>query len=296
MIGMALLTNVAFGFDSDAALKLIRSGRYGHAVQMTSGYLYRHPDDIDATSLLGVAWERKGHTADALGAFALVGGGDLYEQIGLDAHANALRIHGEPLAASVLRHRCLVDETLSEGRYVRVYLGLAEDHLATGDPHGAESWALAALSIYPNAPLVHAALAEIAIYEGDFESADYHIFYGDMLGITGRGAAVAARRAILKGDVVEADRILEGARELRSVSLEVAALRIEVAHLLGEVEERDRLLRSTRWRDIETPALLLIRARVVISQGDLRAGQALLQRGHDLYPTNQEISALLQRP
>jgi tetratricopeptide (TPR) repeat protein len=296
MIGMALLMNVAFAFDGDRALKLIQAGRYGHAVQMTSRELYRDPDDIDATTLLGVAWERKGHTADALGAFSLVGGGDLYEAIGLASHANALRAHGAPLAASALRHRYLVDETLSEGGHVPIYIGLAKDHLAMDDPRGAEMWGLAALSIYPNAPLVHAILAEIALYEGDLESADYHIFYGDMLGVTALGAAVASHRALLKGDIVGADRILDNARELRSVSLTIAALRIEVAHLLGEIEERDRLLNSPKWRNIETPDLLSIRARVAISQGDLRAGQSLLQRGHDLYPTNQEIAALLQRP
>lgn len=296
MIGVALLTSVAFGFDGDGALKLIRSGRYGHAVQMTSRHLYDHPDDMDATSLLGTAWERKGHTADALGAFRLVSGGDTYEALGLASHANALREHGAPLEASVLRHSYLMNETLSDGRTVSVYIGLAKDHLAMGDPHGAEGWGLAALSIYPNAPIVHAVLAEIALYEGDLASADYHIFYGDMLGVTALGVAVSSRRTLLKGDVVGADRILEGARELKSVSLEMAALRIEVAHLLGEVEERDRLLSSTKWRDIETPALLLIRARVAISQGDWRAGEALLQRGYDLYPTNQEIAALLQRP
>jgi hypothetical protein len=121
MIGMALLTSVAFGFDGDGALKLIQSGRYGHAVQMTSRHLYRHPDDMDAASLLGVAWERKGHTADALGAFYLVSGGDRYEALGLASHANALREHGAPLAASILRHSCLMNEALSDGGSVLVW-------------------------------------------------------------------------------------------------------------------------------------------------------------------------------
>jgi hypothetical protein len=294
MIGMALWVSVAFGFDGERALKLIQSGRYGHAVQMTSHQMYRDSEDIDAISLLGVAWERKGHTADALGAFALVGGGKVYEKIGIISHANALRVHGDPWAARALRHQYLADEMLSGGGHVPIYIGLAKDHLAMGDPRGAEGWGLAALSIHPNAPLVHAVLAEIALYEGDLASADYHVFYGGMLGVTSLGVSVAARCAILKGDVVAAAQILKDAWEMRSVTHEIAALRIEVAHLLGNFTERDRILSSSKWRDIETPALVLIRARIAISKGELSTGQALLERGRDLYPTNKEIALLLQ--
>ena len=72
-------------------------------MQQARQELRARPDDIELMAALAVAESRSGYFADAAGSFALCEGAQLYEDLGLEAHANVLRALGDGGQAAALR-------------------------------------------------------------------------------------------------------------------------------------------------------------------------------------------------
>jgi len=278
----------------DPVSMYIRRGQYRMAVQNIFRRLEGSPDDPELYSMLGLAWSRSGYMADAVGAFQLCGGGEHYEDEGLEAHANALRELGDPEAASELRRQKLLDPNLSEGRMVRVYIGLVDDARAAGDLDGALHWVEEAEAVYPRAPIVQAAVADIMMDIGDYEAADVALWESAQLGATRRGIISQARRSLSLGNYLSAETYLEDARALNSPNNALAALRAEVQRLQGFPEDAAEILNRSRWELTEDPMILAIRIRVAVDLGDIEAAKVEADRARAIYSENKDVQYSLE--
>ena len=81
--------------------QLLRRGRPRTAITAANQVLQRRPDDADAMAWIAAGWVATGHPTDAAAAFALSTGSAWYEDVGIDAHGDALRSL-QPTSAAAL--------------------------------------------------------------------------------------------------------------------------------------------------------------------------------------------------
>ena len=243
-------------------------GQYRLATQAANKKLSEDPDNVELHAIIGVAWAKNSFFADALGAFSLCPGSVYYENQGIEAHADALRSVGRGEEAVVLRLQRLLDPSLNEGRTMKVLLGAVDDLREVGDLAGAMAFAEQAEALFPRSPMAHAVMADIYLDAGDLDAADQAIWAMSRMGGTSRGAAVQARRALLDGDYTEADAVLESARQFRTPTVRLAALRAEVLRQGGDPHTAAELLERNRWRALEAPELLQVRLMVYADMED----------------------------
>ncbi len=154
------------------------------------------------------------------------------------------------------------------GRELKVLIGAMDDLREAGDFDGALAIADRAEALFPRSPMAMAAVADVYLDIGDLDAADAAIWAMRQLGDTTRGAAVLARRAIIDGDLTEADAILEDSRRFRNPTARLASLRAEVLRLGGDPHSAADLLERNRWRALETPELIQVRLKVYTDMED----------------------------
>jgi Flp pilus assembly protein TadD len=268
-VSLVLLSLPVAGAQGLGSLEmLIQRGQYRLATQAVFKRLAESPDDVELHAILGVAWSKNDFYTDALGAFALCSGSIYYEDRGIEAHADALRAVGQGEAAAALRLERLLDADLNEGRELKVLIGAMDDLREAGDFDGALAIADRAEALFPRSPMAMAAVADVYLDIGDLDAADAAIWAMRQLGDTTRGAAVLARRAIIDGDLTEADAILEDSRRFRNPTARLASLRAEVLRLGGDPHSAADLLERNRWRALETPELIQVRLKVYTDMED----------------------------
>ena len=262
---LSLASAAAAAGQADAGLRLLwQQRRPRTVVQNASQQLAAQPDAPEPMLWLGIAWSSLGHAPDAIGAFRLSPGGDLYEQQGLAAHATALRTLGDGRAAATLRRQGLT-APLRPGAEAVVWQELVADLRIAGALFEAEDAALQALSLYPQGVVPHILLADVALDRGDLEAARGWLWLAERQGGSPRMPRLWAARmrcALLSGDADEIaeQRVAYGA--LRAPDSPEVALYAEVLRQQGEPLEALRLLTRSRMALSEAPEILSARVRV----------------------------------
>ena len=291
----ALLAQAARGDAGLAGMEmLLQTGRARVVIQQASAALEADPDSPEWHALLGIAWSRSGYFADALGAFALSGGSVAYEDLGIEAHAAALRacVGGE--AAARLRQERLLSP-LSENIEHRIWMNAADDLREVGELDAAEALALQGYAAFPTSSVMLSLLADLALDRGALDEADFYLWRGVQGG--GGGArldAVLIRRALVDGDVQEA---LARSQPLRvqTANPRLAALRAEALRQSGDPVAALEVLERTRWRLTEEPELLAVRLQVLLDLGEDAEARALGARLAELSGHLVVVQAALDR-
>lgn len=272
--------------------QLLRRGRPRTAITAANQVLQRRPDDADAMAWVAAGWVATGHPTDAAAAFALSTGSAWYEDVGIDAHGDALRpLH--PTSAAALHTERLRMGDLHDARAIRLYLDIIDDHRMAGDIESALDTAAEALGRWPRAAAVQAALADVSMDLGDLDAAGAHLWQARRESITLRVHLAEGRLALLEGrpgDALEAARL---AARGRGPSLRISALEAESLRQLGEPQAAADALAPMRTHTTDAPDVLAVRLRVNADLGADRENRALATRARN-FPDHPILAPLLQ--
>jgi hypothetical protein len=274
---------------------LLQSGRSRVVIQNALRHLETEPDNIEVLAALGVGEARAGYYGDALGTLSLSEHAELYADLGLEAHANALRATGDGAGAAMLRQQRQVS-TMSGIQELRLWLYSADDLWSTGDLDGALALNLRGLSVYPRSGMLLAQRGELLLAQGDEAGGDAYLWLSEREGRQQRWLIAEGRRRLSLGDLIGARELAEAYDTLSQPSARFAAFRAEVLLACGDVDEAGYLLGFGRWLLSEDPDLLLLRWQVLQAQGDDRAAAALSTRLLALYSSNPAVQAALRAP
>lgn len=287
----------ASGGSGGAELRLLlKTNRTRMLVQQASRRLSSQPDALEPMVWLGIAWSRIGYYPDAAGAFSLVAGGDLYEELGLEAHATALRELGAGQAALDLRLQRLVHADVTDAIEVRLRAQAVDDLRMAGDSAGAEAQALHALALFPGGPLAQILLAEVAMDRGDLEEAASYLWVATQLGGTPMVQSLwraQLRWALLSGDPLAIAEGVAAYGAIRSPEAQTRALYAEALRQQGEPAAALEVLQRARLELTEDPAVLGVRARVAADLADVPTTRDEVDRLKAAYPHHPETIATL---
>jgi len=270
------------------ASQAIKDGRPRRALQLSTARLQRAPDDAEAMATLAGAWSRTGHFADAAATFDLALGSSWYDDLGIEAHADALRAGASPEAAHLHEARLGMGD-LSPGRTIRLYVDLIDDHRATGDLVSAQAAADAGLAQTPRAPTLMAAEADILVDLGQLDAAEAAVAQSLDAGPTLRAHLVAARIALLREQPHLAFEWAEEGRRFRSQSLRLSAVRLEAMRRLDDQDGIDDVLGMLRVRYNDHPEIMAVKMRIHADRGERAELLELAARARELYPDNTEL-------
>jgi tetratricopeptide (TPR) repeat protein len=271
--------------------QLLRRGRPRTAITAANQVLRRDPDDADAMAWVAAGWVATGHPTDAAAAFALATGSAWYEDVGIDAHGDALRpVH--PAAAAALHTERLRMGDIPDGRAIRLYLDIIDDHRIAGDAEAALDAASEALGRWPRAAAVQATLADLYMDLGDLDAAGAHLWQARRAGVVLRVHLAEGRLALLEGRPGDALMAARRAARGRSPSLRISALEAEALRQLGQPQEAADALAPSRTRNSDDPAVLAVLLRVNADLGADRENRAVAARAK-LYPGHPVLGPLL---
>ncbi|MEL6347283.1 MAG: hypothetical protein AAFV53_29475 [Myxococcota bacterium] len=272
---------------------MIKSGRYRVAVDNASKQLDEDPDNPELHAAQGVAWSRLGYPADALGAFQFSGGAAFYEDVGIEAHATALREVGDGEAAVDLRSQRLVSSSLTDSREFRLWYNLIDDLRVAGRPEEALDSVAASLSIYPNAPATYAQLADCYYAMGFDEEGDAALWTSERLGGSQLTRILNIEHALANGDLMHADALSNNLRQFRVPDPRLLGLRVEVLRQMGDLDEAAALLERSRYRLTEAAEVLIARARVYRDLNDTVRYTQAVHRLSTVYGDHPDVKGVL---
>ncbi len=288
LVGGGLLIGSAWARSSDGVEMMIRRGQYRVATQNANRALQASPDDVELHAAIGIAWSKAGYFADAAGAFKLCAGSTLYEDKGLEAHADQIRAMGDGQGAAALRLQRLLDAEISDFHAMKVWMGVVDDLRMDGDLVGAEDAAYQALSLFPRSPMALAMLADVYMDAGELDEADAALWMAAQQGDTARGFITQARRELIDKDYAAAEAVLESARKLRTPTLRLAVMRAEVKRQQGNAHGALEILERARWQLTEHPEMLAVRIMTLTDLGYPDAAE-FAARAQLIYPNNPLI-------
>ncbi len=268
-----------------------RTGQYRTALRQIRPLNEQNPDDPDFHAILGTAYGRMGLFGDAAAEFAMASGSSYYEEDGLDAHADTLRAFGRGDDAAELRLQRPLSVDGERAELVAL-LGAIDDLRAAGDLEGAERACWIALSIRPDSGAFHAALADVLLDFGDRDAAEYHLWIGELRGVSAaRMLVVEARLAIADGDWGTATEFLMRARKGRRRDLELLSFWAEATRRGGDPQLADDALSRKLYQWHDRPELLAVTARVRWDLGLEAPARQALDRALVLYPDHPDVAA-----
>lgn len=293
---LLLLSGVATAKRTGSAMGLVvmlQSGRPRMAIQNASRHLESQPNDVEVLTALGIGEARAGYFADALGTLSLCAGAELYNDLGLEAHANALRAFGRGDEAFALRLQRRV-APMAEMQEQRLWLHAADDLLSAGDALGALDANLVGMAAYPESALLLAQHAEIMIALGDEDEADFWLWRADQQGRTQRWLIVESARRQSLGDVTGAYAIADRAIAVRQPTARLAAARADALRRIGEPDTARHYLSFGSWSLTEDPHILVARLAILRDLGEAEAEAQIASRLAALYPDNAMVRAALR--
>ena len=296
LLAALTLTNSAPAAPSPAVntlMMLLRKGQYRMAIQNGSRALERDPDDINVLAAMAIGWSRAGYHSDALGAFALSRGAEVYEALGLEAEAESLGATGRADEAVALREQALLQAGLDETHEVRLLLGMADDYRWAGRPEEAIEAAERALAVWPQSSMVLAVIADAQLDRDDIADADATLGLAMSYGENTRTILVAARRALIADQPEEALIWAEAARDFRSGSVRLIALSAMAQRQAGRLEEARTTLERNKARLTEDPEILSARILVYTDLGELAVAREWAARAAAVYPGNVGVQRAL---
>ena len=272
---------------------LMRTGRPRVAMQQARAQLQTAPDDTDLMTVLAVAESRSGYFSDAAGSFALCAGTRLYEDLGLEAHANVLRALGDGEQAAALRLQRLLAPLTGQMAF-RLWLGASDDLRSVGDIDGAMEMTHAGLAQFPNAGMLHAQLAELLLAHGDTDAADFHLWWAARQGEHQRWVIAEGRRRLALGDLAGARELAARYYKSEEPTARFAAFYADVLRENGEAAVALHELTTGRWGLTEDPLVMGARLRLLVDVQDWDAAARQAGRAAATYPRNRDLQATLK--
>ena len=267
----------------------LKVGQLRSAMAGIRAAIDRNPDEPDLFAWLGIAVARAGAYAEALPAFELAVGSEIYDQQGIAFHADALRATGQPERAAALRRERLVDVDLEDDSAL-LWIGIAEDLEAAGDLEGAWEAMSWAESVAPSSANMLAAKAELELQLGEPDEAAASLW---LASLSGGGPGVrerlaGCRLARQEGDLAEASRALGRT----GVGHRKSRLGIYQAELLREAGAPARcleMLDQPRFLDRERPIYLAVRMACAAEAGELAEAKTLRDHAMRIYPRDADV-------
>ena len=249
-----------------------------------------NPDDANLQAYLGIVDARIGRYGEAVADFELAVGSDIYEQQGLERHADALRYTGHPQEAFELRKSAwLMTRTVNDA--ATMVVGMVDDLRFAGDLQAAEDWAWYLIGEVPQMEEAYAVAADVALDAGDLDEADQLLWMADLYGHrVARTRAARARMEMAHGDLKAAYEDVRFGR-MRNRNHLPWAIQAETMRRQGYVIEALALLDSGHLPDKDRPDMMAARLAALASAGDLDEARALRRTALWTYPTHPDILA-----
>lgn len=249
-----------------------------------------NPDDANLQAYLGIVDARIGRYGEAVADFELALGSDVYEDQGLERHADALRYTGHPEEAFELRKSAwLMERKVNDA--TTMVVGMVDDLRYAGDLDGAEDWAWYLISEVPQMEEAYAVAADVALDRGDLDEAAELLWMADLYGHrVARTRAARARLELAYGDPKAAYEEVRYGR-MRNRNHLPWAIQAEAMRLQGYVVEALGLLDSGHLPDKDRPDMMAARLATLASAGDLSEARDLRRIALWTYPSNPDVLA-----
>ncbi|MCB9744338.1 MAG: hypothetical protein H6740_17200 [Alphaproteobacteria bacterium] len=272
------------------AVGLLRRDRPVQALARVHEAMDLTPHDPFLLELLAIGRGMLGQYADAVTAFALCGGGDAYEAMGLSLHADGLRALGRGEEAAALRRSTQLD-VMDTDAELDLLLEIADDFMAGGDPFAAEEALREAEGLYPHSGLVHRMLYEAMTAQGDTEGAGFHLWMADtfLSGPSVRELRAEAQELLAAGQPLLAEPVVEDATRRRRRSPVSVALVAELSIEQGDPLSARKTLEGSYWAAREYPELIAARALSLQAMSRPKEAREMLVGGLTLYPTHPDL-------
>jgi tetratricopeptide (TPR) repeat protein len=242
------------------------------------------PDDLDLQAMLGEACARSGAYADALAAFESGRVADGYERSAMEAHADVLRVLGEPGEAAALRTQLLWEGPASTIQDLEVFLDLVDDRRSDGDLDRAWDAATMALAVGADRGAPYAQLAEVLMDLGRWDEARGEIAVGDLLGPrTSYLLRAAVRMLVHDGRFAEAATIVTEAAKGEINDAAIYALKADVTIAAGDAEAGLGIARARRFDSVDHPQMLLAKLHGLERSGSVAEADAVARQFRSLY-------------
>lgn len=249
-----------------------------------------NPDDPNLQAYLGVINARIGRYAEAAVAFQLALGSEVYEEQGVERHADALRYTGHPEEAFELR-RSVWLMTMNVNQAAPMVVGMVDDLRYAGDNEGAEDWAWYLISEVPQMEEAYAVAADVALDRGDLDEAGYLLWMADLYGHrVARTRAARGRLEMAYGDLKAAYGEVRYGR-MRNRNHLPWAIQAESLRLQGGAHEALALLDTGHLPDKERPDMTAARLAALASAGQLEEARELRRIALWSYPSNPDVLA-----
>lgn len=285
---LSLLMMSAMAAPSGTAL-LVRMGHPRLAIQQARGQLLEEPDNLDAMAGLGIAQSRAGYFADAAAAFALSEGAPLYEEMGIESHANTLRALGAGGEAAALRSQRLLVNPLGSQTAFRLWMALSDDHQSTGDVLAAIEMTEAGLAQFPESSMLHAQMAELLFALGQDEDGEFHLWLAAHFGAHQRWVIAEGYRRLSVGDVVGARALAPRFYDSPNPNARFAVFYADVLCANGEAETAQQVLTGGVWALTDDPIILAARMRLHTARSQWALGLELSEHAQRTYPNHRGL-------
>ncbi len=257
------------------ALSLLRKGVLPPAALAAEAFLHQHPASADGLAIAGAIDARRGWGPEAAELLSDGAHGRWYREVGLSFHAEALAEAGRFGEAAALRRAALTPFG-GDGAWPDQAAALVDDHRMMGDLIGAEDALAAGLAVWPRAPVLLAAAAEIDLDAGDREGAARWLWLAEVDGDTSfRVRRTRARLARANGDLDLALQILLRLAKRRPRDPDLRALQAHVLCDQGDAPLAMLLLEQRRFEAFGHPVLHAAYGRALWLSGEADAARAL---------------------
>lgn len=251
-------------------LGLIRDGRGREALRVLRPQLAQQPEDPHLNTLAGLAMATEGHYGDALSYLERGNGTDLYPTAGLARQAEALRQTGLGHQAASLHSERRFQPDLTDSAEVTALVAMIQDYRSAGDLNAAWDVVAQALVIRPAEPRLNAFAAELALDEGDLESAEAYLnqaTHGANATPPFRALLVEARLTLANQDPESTLSLLTDTGYKHIAMPDSATLRVLALLQLDQPEQALKQLNRVNLASREDPNLLAARVRTELALG-----------------------------
>ena len=278
---------VAGKVQVSSVVRLVESGRYRQAVQLSRRILERGSASPAVVSLMGIALVRSGLNSDALPWLEQGMGTQMYlEHGGAPAHADALRAVGFGARAWGVR-AAAIDPSWPVGRRIRAQCHSIDDLLSAGHVQAAVEVGEGAVLEAPNSATAHAFYSTALLASGSVAEAEFHHWLSQRLSNRRipRITINEARLAVYYSDDVGALRAWGRASIQRRNDAQIATWHAEWLRSQGELEMAWSAVDRTNLARQQHAALIFERIRVLEALGRPGDAQKERVRAQRLFPT-----------
>lgn len=280
-----------YGPVSERLLRRLALNNLDFVTGAAETLLSEMPGEPNVLSLLGAAETKKGNYHAAIEHLEAAEGSHLYEAHGIGFHAESMLNLGDTDTALALYNQQLLYQDLTQTREFLALTGIVDVYRTLGEYEAALDAIDVAIAWVPNAS--HYTLrAEVLMDMGALEDAEVELRIAEHMEPVNNQAAIRTRARLLaaEGNLDEAAGMLIAQRRRNSNRPSYWFQLADIQIQREEFYAAQTILSMIRLRNHETPEKISLRARYLVSIGDVEGAERVLAAALQHNPTNPELN------